>query len=98
MRKTIEHRAAADAIHSDITYEEQPAGLSILKIDLIPLGGDTIWWSGYEAYDRLSPAFQKFVDGLSAVHTGEHHKKLAKASGRPIRREFPPDTVHPVVR
>jgi sulfonate dioxygenase len=98
VRKSIEDRAASDAIHSDITYEEQPAGLSILKIDLIPLGGDTIWWSGYEAYDRLSPAFQKFVDGLSAVHTGEHHQKLAKASGRPIRREFPPDTTHPVVR
>ncbi|SAM04792.1 hypothetical protein [Absidia glauca] len=87
-------------LHNSVGH---PPGLPELisiyyDIDLIPLGGDTIWWSGYEAYDRLSPAFQKFVDGLSAVHTGEHHQKLAKASGRPIRREFPPDTTHPVVR
>ncbi|KAI8096814.1 uncharacterized protein BX664DRAFT_324940 [Halteromyces radiatus] len=95
----IESKRTSDGIHTDISYEKQPAGLSILKIDLLPsTGGDTIWWSGYSAYDRLSPAMQKFVEGLSAVHTGDYHKRLAKLSGRTIRREFPPDTIHPVVR
>lgn len=27
--------------------------------------------SGYEAYDKLSPALQKFLEGLTAVHSGE---------------------------
>ena len=32
------------------------------------VGGDTLWASGYEAYDRLSPVFQKFVDGLTGTY------------------------------
>ncbi|CAO3597800.1 unnamed protein product [Absidia cylindrospora] len=105
VRNANAFRSASDGIHTDISYEHNPAALSILKIDLLPLGpgghpvgGDTIWWSGYAAYDRLSAPMQKFVEGLSAVHTGEYHKLLAQKHGRPIRREFPPDTVHPVVR
>lgn len=31
-------------------------------------GGDTLWASGYEAYDRLSPAWQKLAEGLTATH------------------------------
>jgi hypothetical protein len=27
--------------------------------------------SGYEAYDRFSPAFQKFLEGLTAVHNAD---------------------------
>ncbi|KAG2206550.1 hypothetical protein INT47_008567 [Mucor saturninus] len=94
----FESKAAADGWHSDITYENQPAGISILKIDTSPeSGGDTMWASAYEAYDRLSPPFQKFVEGLSAVHTGQIHTENAKRTGTFIRREFV-DSVHPVVR
>lgn len=52
------------------TFEKVPSDYSILKLVEIPedAGGDTLWASGYEAYDRLSPAFQKFVEGLTAVH------------------------------
>jgi len=25
---------------------------------------------GYEAYDRLSPAYRKFLEGLTATHDG----------------------------
>jgi alpha-ketoglutarate-dependent taurine dioxygenase len=28
------------------------------------VGGDTLWASGYAAYDKLSPAFKKLLDGL----------------------------------
>ena len=31
-------------------------------------GGDTLWASGYELYDRLSPPYQKFFESLTAVH------------------------------
>ena len=47
-----------------------PSDYAILKIHTLPedVGGDTLWASGYEAYDRLSPTWQKFVDGLTATH------------------------------
>lgn len=31
-------------------------------------GGDTLWASGYEAYDRLSPFWKTFAEGLTATH------------------------------
>lgn len=36
-----------------------------------PVGGDTLWASGYEAYERLTPPFQKFVEGLTAIHSSK---------------------------
>jgi alpha-ketoglutarate-dependent taurine dioxygenase len=41
-----------------------------LKIHTLPddVGGDTLWASGYEVYDRLSPTWQKIADGLTATH------------------------------
>ncbi|GAA5814483.1 hypothetical protein MFLAVUS_007980 [Mucor flavus] len=96
--KYFEGKSAADGWHSDITYENQPAGLSILKIDTVPsVGGDTLWASAYEAYDKLSPPLQKFLEGLSAVHTGQVHTDNAKHTGQFIRREIV-DSVHPIVR
>lgn len=56
-------------IPSSITFERVPSDYAILKItDLPEAGGDTLWASGYELYDRLSPTIQKVVDGLEAVH------------------------------
>lgn len=54
-----------------ITFERVPSDYAILKITHTPedqTGGDTLWASGYEVYDRLSPAIQKLADGLTAVH------------------------------
>lgn len=47
-----------------------PSDYAILKIVTLPedAGGDTLWASGYEAYDRLSPAWKKFAESLSATH------------------------------
>jgi sulfonate dioxygenase len=84
--------------HSDITFEEQPAGLTFLKMDTIPeVGGDTLWASAYEAYDRLSAPMQKFLEGLEAIHTGQYHANKAKMEGVFVRREFV-DSKHPVIR
>lgn len=63
---------------------------------LPPAGGDTLWarcasarvpvlvlmrrGSGYEAYDRLSPAYQRFLAGLTAEHDGNFfHRVRARA-------------------
>jgi alpha-ketoglutarate-dependent taurine dioxygenase len=53
-----------------ITFENIPSDYAILKIHTLPddVGGDTLWASGFEVYDRLSPTWQKIADGLTATH------------------------------
>lgn len=81
-----------------MTYENQPAGLTFLKIDTLPsTGGDTLWASGYSAYDRLSPAMQKFLEGLEAVHSGQQQVDEALRAGHTVRRTVY-EHVHPVIR
>lgn len=54
---------------NSITFEPVPSDFAILKIHTLPeVGGDTVWASAYEAYDRLSPAFAKHLEGLTALH------------------------------
>ena len=50
-----------------------------------------------EAYNRLSPEFQKRLHGLKAVHSGHEQAAAAKARNSIVRRE-PISNVHPVVR
>ncbi|KAJ9096218.1 hypothetical protein QFC20_006462 [Naganishia adeliensis] len=49
-------------------------------------GGDTLWASGYELYDRLTPTYRKFLEGLTAEHRGDFFLAAAKAKGEPLRR------------
>lgn len=69
------HQAASSLIashgwHADISFEPVPSDYAILKLTQIPedAGGDTLWASGYEAYDRLSPAFRTLAESLTATH------------------------------
>lgn len=81
--------------HSDITFEPVPSDYAILKLHTLPdVGGDTLWASGYEAYDRLSPAFARFLEGLTAEHDGNFFHKVAQVDGREIitERGAPEDT------
>jgi alpha-ketoglutarate-dependent taurine dioxygenase len=57
-------------IDRSITFERIPSDYAILKIIQVPddVGGDTLWASGYEAFDRLSPVWQRFAEGLTATH------------------------------
>ncbi|KAJ6516852.1 hypothetical protein C8R47DRAFT_1088518 [Mycena vitilis] len=98
---------ASNGWHTDITFERVPSDYAILKLHTLPaVGGDTLWASGYEAYDKLSPAYQKFLEGLTAVHDGSGFIKYAKKLGVPINdpRGSPENTggelqaVHPVIR
>jgi sulfonate dioxygenase len=85
--------------HTDVSYELQPPGLTFLSIQDIPLGGggDTIWSSQYEAYNRLSPAMQRFLEGLTATHSAHEQAKQALEDDLPLRRA-PVTNSHPVVR
>ncbi|KAG1474174.1 hypothetical protein G6F56_000506 [Rhizopus delemar] len=98
LRIDISTKSSAEIWHSDVSYEPQTPGLTFLKIDTLPhTGGDTLWSSGYSAYDRLSPAFQKFVETLQVVHTGQNQVNSARNAGFSVRRKNW-ESIHPLVR
>ncbi|KAM9938239.1 hypothetical protein OXX80_002241 [Metschnikowia pulcherrima] len=85
--------------HSDLVHEFQPAGITHLHNDTIPeAGGDTLWASGYAAYDKLSPAFQQFLDGKTAIYRSAHQyldRENPLSGGKYIEREHPIVRTHP---
>jgi len=96
--------------HSDIQFETCPADYTSLRLTQLPAtGGDTLWASGYELYDRFSKTYQKFFESLTATFIGDGFIKAAAANpekvfiydkprGNPqnIGKEL--TAVHPVVR
>lgn len=94
----FEMRTSSVAWHSDVSYENQPPGTTFLYIfDKPESGGDTLFVSGVEAYNRLSPEFQKRLHGLKAVHSGFEQQAASQAKGSICRRE-PVTSEHPIVR
>jgi alpha-ketoglutarate-dependent taurine dioxygenase len=84
--------------HSDVTYEQQPPGTTILYIlDGPEVGGDTIFVDQVEAYKRLSPRIQELLHGLKAVHSGFEQAEFSLKRGGVVRRE-PVKNEHPLVR
>lgn len=85
--------------HTDLVHEHQPAGITHLHNDTIPkVGGDTVWSSGYAAYDKLSPAFQKFLDGKTAIYRSAHHyidPENPLKGPKFVEREHPIIRTHP---
>ena len=74
--------------HSDLSYLPEPGTISMLYALEIPdEGGETMWASGYAAYEALDPAVKSRIDRLHAVHR------------HPIDSlNTPEPTLHPVVR
>ncbi|KAL7422415.1 hypothetical protein Q5752_003061 [Cryptotrichosporon argae] len=88
----------AELFHSDVTYELQPPGPTILRLLVTPeVGNDTLWSSGYALYSSLSKPFQLYLDSLYAIHTG-HNQAASRAATVAVPRRAPIETVHPVVR
>ena len=70
-------------------------------------GGDTLWASGYEVYDRMSRPWQVFLEGLTATFVGDGFIKAAEQGratlydqprGSPLNVGKELKAVHPVVR
>jgi len=82
-------RIASEGWHADITFERIPSDYAILKIIKTPedVGGDTLWASGYEAFDRLSPVWQRFAEGLTATHYQPNFNKVATEHGLDLLQE-----------
>lgn len=84
--------------HSDVSYELQPPSYTFLSILEAPeSGGDTLFADSVEAYDRLSPAFKEFIDGLHVVHSALEQADASKRNGGVLRRK-PVAHIHPLVR
>ncbi|BGP34157.1 hypothetical protein JCM10296v2_005972 [Rhodotorula toruloides] len=74
--------------HTDVSFEPRPSLFTILQMHTIPrVGGDTLWSSNYAAYDRLTPAYQKFLEGLTAVHDAERFRTQSRLNGFKLRTE-----------
>ena len=56
--------------HSDTAYlEAPPMGSMLLAREVPPYGGDTLFASQYLAYETLSEAMRRLLDGLVAVNS-----------------------------
>ncbi|MCJ1458161.1 hypothetical protein MMC28_008532 [Mycoblastus sanguinarius] len=85
--------------HTDLVHERQPAGVTHLHNDTVPtIGGDTLWASGYSAYEKLSPDFRKIIDGKKAVYRSAHpylDRENPTAGAKYLERIHPLVRVHP---
>lgn len=58
--------------HSDHSFEMNPPSYTLLRmVKTPPSGGDTIFTSQTALFDKLSPTFQKMLEGLHAIHSSD---------------------------
>lgn len=80
----------ADEWHTDITFQESPALMSILHMVKVPeVGGDTMWTNLYAAYDELSAPMQSLCEDLTALHDALPHNRPDKMAIHPVVRVHP---------
>jgi taurine dioxygenase len=89
--------------HTDITFLQQPAFGSILYMVTAPeVGGDTMWASLQDAYDRLAEPVRAMCDTLIAIHFDPWFAADVDAQGgyewQGEWREKLLPSLHPVVR
>ncbi|ETN39113.1 uncharacterized protein HMPREF1541_05335 [Cyphellophora europaea CBS 101466] len=91
-------RLTSTGYHSDVSYEHQPPGITLLTLLAVPAtGGDTAWVSQTLAYERLSDPIKKLIEGLRAEHSGFAQAERARRDGKFVRRD-PVLSQHPIVR
>ena len=89
--------------HTDVTFLDTPPFGSILYMLECPeSGGDTMWASLQDAYDRLAPAVREMCDTLLAVHFDPWFAADVEGRGgyqwNGVWREKLLPALHPVVR
>ncbi|KAF3479442.1 alpha-ketoglutarate-dependent taurine dioxygenase [Arthroderma uncinatum] len=94
--------------HSDVAFEPVPAEYTTLRLTEVPkTGGDTLWASGYELYDRISKPYQRFLETLTATCAQPGYNKVAATGkfklfdgqrGAPENVGSNFSSIHPVVR
>ncbi|KDN39696.1 TauD-domain-containing protein [Tilletiaria anomala UBC 951] len=85
--------------HSDVSYEAQPPGLTVLFLfDTPPSGGDTLFADSEELLRRLSPPLRALLETLTAEHSGYEQSENAKKGGQGVAKRLPVSHSHPIVR
>jgi alpha-ketoglutarate-dependent taurine dioxygenase len=94
----MENRISSVGWHCDSSFEEQPPGTTMLYVLEHPrTGGDTLFVDQVQAYENLSPEFQKRLHRLKAIHSGKEQAQFSKNRQGIVKRE-PATNEHPLVR
>jgi taurine dioxygenase len=91
-------RVAGEEWHSDVSCDPEPPMGSILYLTTVPPdgGGDTMFANMYRAYETLSEPIRKMLEGLTAIHDGEH--AFRGRYGIKDEGKVFPRSEHPVIR
>ncbi len=101
--QTEPKRDGANRWHTDSTFMRIPPKMAILHAVKLPAcGGDTSWASMIAAYELLSPAMKRCLEGVEAAHDITGPLRRAIAGGHSVGdlasvRAAWPDEIHPVV-
>ncbi|MEC9346775.1 MAG: taurine dioxygenase [Pseudomonadota bacterium] len=107
LRSSKANRSAANAWHSDVTFQEEPPLGSILLAREVPEhGGDTMWANMYAAYETLSEPMKRYLEGMTAHNTAgraqfeKAYDKLSDSEKKDIHdgRMAEQGAHHPVIR
>ncbi len=90
--------------HSDTAYlETPPMATMLIAREVPPYGGDTLFASGYHAYEALSGGMKKMLDGLVAINSSAkadvsrtREDRVRDSARADARKEYISE--HPVVR
>ena len=80
-----------DMIHHEIPHD----GTMLYSVEIPSYGGDTLFASGYAAYDTLDPALKARLEGKRARHF-YHYGSTQKGDGKGT--EAHAESVHPIFR
>jgi len=91
---------AGEGWHTDVTFEERPPMGSILYMTEVPPdgGGATMFLNSHLAYETLSPAMKRLLEGLTAIHSAR--KPFGSGYLGNLMKEPPggwPEAEHPIV-
>jgi taurine dioxygenase len=88
---------AGEHWHSDVSCDPPPPLGTILHMhELPPVGGDTLFANMYAAFESLSAPMQRLLEGMTAIHDGEHRYRGRYEGAREEGKTYP-CSEHPVV-
>ena len=92
-------RIAGERWHSDVSCFQTPPLGSILHLHTLPpVGGDTLFASLAAAYVALSRKLKTYLEGLTALHSGERsYRRTNRLLGIDDSQRVHPTAIHPVV-
>ena len=83
--------------HHDMIHAEVPSKATLLySVEIPSAGGNTLFASGYAAYDTLDPAIRNRLEGRKAMHHYNYGSTVRRATARAPRPSA--ECTHPVFR